>query len=93
MLIGWIEGDQFPTKVFTDTDVTLLRQIIQLSREGQVIPSELFGDEDKRIFYENKRGSCCRNCTQSETDDTAAYTESREKVSDEQTRLALCCIR
>ena len=31
-------------KVFTDTDVTLLRQIIQLSREGQVIPPEIFGD-------------------------------------------------
>ena len=35
-------------KVFTSTDVTLLRQIIQLSREGQVIPSELLGDEHER---------------------------------------------
>ena len=40
-------------KVFTDTDVTLLRQIIQWSREGQVIPPELLGDEHESPSRDN----------------------------------------
>ncbi len=40
-------------KVFTDTDVILLRQIIQLSREGQVIPPELLGDEHESPSRDN----------------------------------------
>ncbi len=40
-------------KVFTDTDVILLRQIIQLSREGQVIPPELLGDEHESTSRDN----------------------------------------